>query len=461
MRNDCTISQTDLTPLKKLRKGEKSMYRNRLITVLILAPLCLGSALMAGDDDDEKAGGKPSNVVYVNSNNPAHNAVIAYRRNPLTGALTEMSGSPFATGGKGFYNTNERLGPDDHDQELVATPDHKYLYAVNQGSGTIAAFRIQNDGSLKSVQGSPFPSGGMQPASIGMIEDGLIVANRGDQNPGGGGGTNVPNYAVFRMNGNGALELMSKLPLVPGSSPTQALVSPNGKLMFDTHLFEVPFDNTGFPPFIPPFSSVLHSYRIGDDGKLTPAGVANLPAPFPPFILGLQAHPKQKVIYVGLVVAGYLGAYTYDDSGAMTFVGAAAGSPNNGICWIAVSPDAKYVFTSDAITDHVDIFSIANPTQPQFVGTLDLGGPRKLVNFPTDATIWSTTPFQLQNSPDGRFLYVLNHEATTDDSAPAGNALHILKVNAGGNLTETAASPLIFPVSEVPAGAHPLGIVVF
>ena len=256
------------------------MYRNRLATMLLLAPICIASALMAGDDDDDRKGGSnPSNVVYVNSNNPAHNAILAYRRNPLTGALTEMSGSPFATGGKGFYNNDERLGPDDHDQELVATPDHKYLYAVNQGSATIAAFRIQNDGSLKAVQGSPFPAGGMQPASIGLIDDGLIVANRGDQNPGGGGGTNVPNYAVFRMKGGGALELKSKLPLMPGSSPTQALVSPNGKLMFDTHLFEVPFNNAGFPPFIPPFSSVLHSYRIGDEGKLTPAGVANLPAP--------------------------------------------------------------------------------------------------------------------------------------------------------------------------------------
>ena len=44
--------------------------------------------------------------------------------------------------------------------------------------------------------------------------------------------------------------------------------------MFDAHFFENPFNNTGFPPFIPPYSTELHSYKISPFGQLIP-GRAN------------------------------------------------------------------------------------------------------------------------------------------------------------------------------------------
>jgi hypothetical protein len=99
-------------------------------------------------------------VVYVATNNAAGNAILAYHRNPATGALTELPDSPFPTGGTGFYNDDERLGPDDSDQEVVASDDRKYLYVANQGSDDISVFKIKRDGSLKLIPGAPFDSGG-------------------------------------------------------------------------------------------------------------------------------------------------------------------------------------------------------------------------------------------------------------------------------------------------------------
>ena len=432
---------------------------NRIGSALI-ATLCLVPGLMADHGD-------LGNVVYVHSNNPlpGKNSVLGYSRNPTTGVLTEMVGSPFLTSGTGFLNATEGLGPDDTDQEIVVTNDHRFLYVTNQGSSTIAGFAIQSDGSLKAVPGSPFPAGGVGPGSLGLDDRLLFVSNRGDQNPGATSGTNKPNYASFRILGDGSL-----LPLpwaepsqVAGSSPTQALISPGGHLLFNANLFENPFNNTGFPPFIPAFSSELHSYVIDPRGQLIPAAQTAPPAPIPPFILGLQVHPTRNILYAAFVVAGLLGTYKYDENGNMTLVGTTAASPNGGLCWVAISPDAKNLYTSDAITDQIDVYSIAaDPLHPVLVQNVNLAGVRHPANFNVTATFWDTTPFQLKTSPDGNFLYVVNHEESNVTGGNAtGNALHILKIGAGGLLTEISSSPMVFPLWEVPMTAHPLGVLVF
>src|SRR5689334_17507002 len=146
----------------------------------VLEPRWLMSGSPASFDSHGLADG-PS-VVYVESNNPAagQNAVLAFRRNPATGALKELAGGPFLTGGTGFLNAQGQLGPDDSDREVIASPDGRLLFAVNQGSNSIAVFRIRNDGSLDLVGGHAFPSGGVQPVSLALSGDRLYVANRGD-----------------------------------------------------------------------------------------------------------------------------------------------------------------------------------------------------------------------------------------------------------------------------------------
>jgi len=66
----------------------------------------------------------------------------------------------------------------------------------------------------------------------------------------------------------------------------------------------------------------------------------------------------------------------------------------------------------------------------------------------------------LKTSPEGKFLFVVNHEESDPAGNTTGNALHILKIGAGGTLTEIPSSPLVFPTTEVPTTAHPLGVAV-
>jgi 6-phosphogluconolactonase (cycloisomerase 2 family) len=68
------------------------------------------------------------------------------------GTLTQIAGSPFKTGGTGGGNNI------DPEEIAIATQNGSaFLYAANDGSGTISAFRISStNGSLGHVAGSPF-----------------------------------------------------------------------------------------------------------------------------------------------------------------------------------------------------------------------------------------------------------------------------------------------------------------
>ena len=66
------------------------------------------------------------------------------------GSLTSISGSPFATGG-----TNGKA--------LAFTPDGTRLYVSNNGTDDISGFNVASDGSLTLIPGSPWPTGGIDP----------------------------------------------------------------------------------------------------------------------------------------------------------------------------------------------------------------------------------------------------------------------------------------------------------
>ena len=449
-------------------KGGQGLRRYLLNSLtVIIATVAL---TIRGDDRDTHDDHSVArNVVYITSNNPepGKNSVLAYRRNPTTGKLTLLGNFP--TKGTGFYNNDERLGPDDSDQEIVASDDRRFLFAVNSGSDTIAVFEIHSDGRLSHVKGSPFPSGGVQPVSLGLDDHHrLFVVNKGNLEPGHTGGAN-PNYTGFRVSGAGRLSPIrnSTVEVAPGSHPTQALIAPGGKLLFGVDLFTYYFPPPpGFPPFAPSYASALESFVIRPDGQLrqganTPQPIP-LPPPFPPFMLGLQAHPTEPLLYVGYVLGGALATYRYDKAGTLTFLNAAP-TTGLGLCWIEVNKRGTIAYTANSTDDSVSVFSLADPSKPIEIEKLELNGPKEFLcpgSAPCAPVIYKTTPFQLELDPTGKFLFVLNHETTLDDSFPEGNALHILQVGADGKVTEAPSSPTILPQNLVPARAHPKGVIV-
>jgi 6-phosphogluconolactonase len=107
-----------------------------------------------------------TSYVYLDNNTAGTNTISAFSRAP-DGALTALPASPFAAGGAG-------LGAGVPSQGAIQTADHgRYLLAVDAGSSQISVLRIDRDGSLTPVPGSPFASGGVEPDSI-AVNHGLV-----------------------------------------------------------------------------------------------------------------------------------------------------------------------------------------------------------------------------------------------------------------------------------------------
>ncbi|HYO83427.1 MAG TPA: beta-propeller fold lactonase family protein, partial [Bryobacteraceae bacterium] len=141
------------------------------------------------------------NFVYVVSNEPVENGntIIGYHRSN-SGELTPLPGSPYGTGGTGYATRHvlPHFGPFDLEQNIVIAPDGKRLLATNGGSDTIAVFDIADDGSLRPVPGSPFPSGGKNPVSLGFAgQDRVYIVNK-NEDPGRDMTGTLPNYCGFQ-----------------------------------------------------------------------------------------------------------------------------------------------------------------------------------------------------------------------------------------------------------------------
>ncbi|HSV15615.1 MAG TPA: beta-propeller fold lactonase family protein [Tepidisphaeraceae bacterium] len=388
-----------------------------------------------------------STVVYTESNNPAagQNAVLAFTRN-ANGTLSELSSSPFLTGGTGIANPTAALGPDDSDQEVELSADHRFLLAVNQGSNSITVFKIRSDGSLSLVPGAPFSSNGVQPVSLGVDGDKTYVTNRGDEIQ-GQTGTVSGNYTGFLMHSDGSLTPIanSTITLPVGLSPAQSLISRTGRFVFG--------DNFTPPPLLNVTdANTIETLRVGSNGSLKALGAVGASVT-PPLVLGLAQHPTANILYAGLTGANEVGVFTYDSAGTVTFRGPIA-DQGMAACWLVVSADGKYLYVANSASDDVGVYSLSDPLHPVQIQEFSLAGPRHLPG----ATANQTVDFQMTLDPTGRLLYVVNHETAPPPGFAGGNQLHVLRVDEDGALSERKTSPLIFPVSQVPATAHPQGI---
>jgi 6-phosphogluconolactonase (cycloisomerase 2 family) len=409
-----------------------------------LEPRRLMSA--SGLSDRGPGHGAGAEFLYVESNNPqgGQNAVIALRRNPSSGALRQVGS--FLTGGTGLGNTTQGLGPDDSDQEVVASPDGHFLFAVNQGSDSIAVFHIRDNGTLKHV--GTFGSGGTQPVSLGLSGDHLIVVNRGDALQ-GHPATIAPNYTAFKVADDGKLTPVpgSTVTLPLGLSPAQALISRDGRFLFG--------DNFAIPGTTPPLGQTIDPFKIRSDGTLQQAPGGPVTANVNPnVLLGTALHPAQRIIYGGLTGGNGIAVFTYDSQGSVTFV-TSVPDQGAGPCWVTVSADGKYLYASNTGTDSIGVFSLADPLHPVQVQDFKLAGPFA----PPGVTGSQTASFQIALDPSGDSLYVVTQDTAATRDFQQGNEVHALSVAADGTLTESNAA-VTFTPDDVPAAARLQGIVV-
>jgi 6-phosphogluconolactonase (cycloisomerase 2 family) len=371
-------------------------------------------------------------VVYTETNDVA-NAILAFRRD-AEGRLTLLPGAPFPTGGKGVIDPSFKLGPLDTDQNVLIDHDRRLLFAVNSGSNSIAVFRIrQHDGALEPVRGSPFLSGGINPVSIRLRGDQIVIINQ-DMDPAQNVPGGLPSIVTRDVTEDGRIVKSpddTTIPLLAGSAPSQALTANDRPFVFDAEFL----------------GGRLASYRLFPNGRLT----ANPPQPLPasesvggtaPLPLGLWANPDARQLYVGFVTVNKLGVYTWDESGMPIFERTVANS-GTAICWLRTNRAGTRLYTANTGSSTVSVYDTTDPDQPKEIQAVRTSGPGAL--------------FQLALDPTERFLYLIGQRGSR---AAPGNALHVLAVDdEDGTLSEVPSSPV--PITLQSPDARPQGVAVF
>jgi 6-phosphogluconolactonase (cycloisomerase 2 family) len=369
--------------------------------------------------------------VYVESNRAraGGNSILAYR---FAGNRLSFVGE-FPTGGRGTIDRGV-TGSLDSDGAIAVDLRRRLLYAVNQGSDTIAAFRLERDGELEPVEGSPFPSGGRSPAALGVAGDLLVVVNKA-HDPGRALDGVRPAYTTFRIGVGGGLEPTGKVFRAPEfASPTQALPLPGGVVAATEE------------------SGPFRAFRLGADGSLEQGPNSPLDPEssiFTPrydgarWAIGLYPHPTRRLLYANQAATEQLLVYAYDDRARLTFVSAVVNDGAKLPCWTIVTPDGRFLYTANAGNGSVSAFSLADAEKPRRLQVFHL---RRGAN-----------PWGLALDPSARTLFIVDPRAAEGVPGFAGNRLHVLAIEPSGRLSEIDGARVKLPVGS---DASPVGIAV-
>lgn len=148
------------------------------------------------------------------------NSISAYAIDPTTGALTPITGSPFAAGTNPF--------------SITITPNGQYVYVANSGSSNISGYALNGTtGALTPLAGSPFPGAtGVTALTIHPSGSFLYAGNSAAN-------TNVSSVTAYAINSaSGALTSITGSPFASGTGPISVALDPAGKFLFVANYYD-------------------------------------------------------------------------------------------------------------------------------------------------------------------------------------------------------------------------------
>jgi DNA-binding beta-propeller fold protein YncE len=135
-----------------------------------------------------------------------------------SGRLHAAPGSPYPAQGVGPFGSEFR--PTDPGQLYVSNAHG------GAGNGTVSAFQVGRDGSLRSIGGSPFADHQTAPCWVEISHDGrfLFTVN-----------TAQPSISSYRIGHDGSLQLLGSTQFAgnpTGLGPVDARLSPDGRVLY-------------------------------------------------------------------------------------------------------------------------------------------------------------------------------------------------------------------------------------
>jgi 6-phosphogluconolactonase (cycloisomerase 2 family) len=324
-------------------------------------------------------------AVFVMTNSASKNEIVAYRRN-ADGSLQE--GSRFSTGGRGSGGVTDPLASQG---SLTLTTDRSFLLAVNAGSGTVSVFRIHGP-RLALVD--RVPCGGSEPVAVAQHGNIVYVLNAG--------GTS--NVVGFRLEFNGKIRPIEKsiaFLTTPNSGAASLAFSPDGQFLLVTEKL----------------TNSVDVFGVRSDGTLGPI------TPNPsvgPGVFAIVFAPNGTAISTETGPAGgsnasAVSSYAVLPNKTLSPISASVPTFGAATCWQAVTPDGRFVYTSNAGSSTISGFSIAaNGTLNPLPGTVVATQPS------------GSTNLDIAISANGKFLYTLNSGTGT---------VGMFAINSDGSLT--------------------------
>jgi 6-phosphogluconolactonase len=307
-------------------------------------------------------GGPFGGAVYVMSNAPEGNTVIAFERD-YHGRLTLAD--TYATAG---FGTGGNIDPLASQGSLILSRNHRWLFAVNAGSDDISVFRVLRN-SLELI--GSFDSGGQFPVSLTLHRNLLYVLNAGRE----GAGANITGFSLNRHG-----------ELIPLADSTRTL-EPGG------------YHQVGFNPDgdalvvtqgVPTGENVIRVFSVDEEGL--PGDVPTVSpstgvVPFG-FIFDWLGH-----LLVSEAGSGAVSSYAIQEDGTLEVISGSVPNGNNATCWIAGTWFGG-VFTANTASDNISSYKVNFGSGQIRLKDADAAAGGKPIDMATTA--------------DGRFLYVLN-----------------------------------------------------
>jgi 6-phosphogluconolactonase len=299
-------------------------------------------------------------AVFVMTNSANGNQIESYARHE-DGSLRWIASFP--TGGNGSGGTIDPL----HSQgSLILSQDHRMIFAVNAGSGTISSFRV-NGTALALVD--TVNSGGSSPSALTQTGDLLYVLNSG------GNG----NVTGFRVTSKGDLHPINKSTSNlsgPSTSPTSLVFSPNGQFLVVT-------ENA---------TNNVDVFRVRPNGSLSEVVSNSIPGAAP---FAAVFAPNGTLIVAG--TANTVSSFEVQWDQTIRAITSSLPSDGQATCWDVVTPNGRVVYAINAGTSNLAGFNIAHDGSLTPIGATIVG------SNPTGSTNLDTAISQ-----DGRFVYTLN-----------------------------------------------------
>lgn len=346
-----------------------------------------------------KAGTQPlAAVIYKPSNGEQFSLVVnegsdnisVFATDKRSGALDQVAGSPFATGG-------------DAPKSLVLHPTRPFLYAPNENSASIAAYSIDVDTGVLTQTG---------PVATGTLPQSFVIEATGRfAYVAARGSSEIYTYAINQT--TGALGEVAGSRIAIGTSVGTIALEREGRFLYAFN----PTPGTISAYAINPTSGVLTAIAGSPFNAAANAALAGM-------------HPNGGFIYVKYSVplsnsANGLAAFAIDaTSGALSEV---AGSPfdtsTNPVA-LSFDPAGRYLYVGHLLGGGAPTFNVRGYTVDATTGALTAvpGSPFATPQFPSSLDV----------DGSGNYLYVTNQAFDQVTAYSIGNL---------GELTQVPGAP--------------------